>query len=336
MSTLGVKELLEAGVHFGHQTRRWNPQMKPYIFEARNGIHVINLNQTTTLLEEALQFLSKIVGKGGKVLFVGTKKQAQAATKEAASACGQPYVTERWLGGMMTNLKTIKKSLKRLQEIEKMEEDGTLGDFGKKEQSMLRREAARMHRNLDGIRHMEKYPDAIFIVDLKREHNAVSEARKLNIPIVAIVDTNCDPTQATHPIPGNDDSIRSIRVILAAIQEKLQVSRVEQQAQTADSAEKEKAVEPVVPLSETASAVTPPPVEEKPEPSAAPSVVATPPVEKTPEPVTPSVVVPPPVEEAPEPVTPSVVAPPPAEVAPQPAAPAETPSATDATDPETK
>ena len=169
MSQIGVKELLEAGVHFGHQTRRWNPQMKPYIFEARNGIHVIDLNQTTTLLDEAITFLSKIVSKGGNVLFVGTKKQAQAATKETAQACGQPFVTERWLGGMMTNLKTIKKSLKRLNEIEKMEKDGSLSDYGKKEQSMLRREASRMFRNLDGIRHLDKSPDAIFIIDLKRE-----------------------------------------------------------------------------------------------------------------------------------------------------------------------
>ncbi len=269
MSQIGVKELLEAGVHFGHQTRRWNPQMKPYIFEARNGIHVINLNQTATLLKEAVDFLSKIVSKGGKVLFVGTKKQAQAATKEAATACGQPYVTERWLGGMMTNLKTIKKSLKRLQEIEKMEEDGTLNDYGKKEQSMLRREASRMHRNLDGIRHMDKYPDAIFIIDLKREHNAVAEAQKLNIPIVAIVDTNCDPTQASHPIPGNDDSIRSIRVILSAIQEKLQASRSERQASTADSEEKAAATEDAAPATEEPAAeatpavapVAPPPVE---------------------------------------------------------------------------
>jgi small subunit ribosomal protein S2 len=261
VSQLGVKELLEAGVHFGHQTRRWNPQMKPYIFEARNGIHVINLNQTTTLLQEATDFLSKIVAKGGKVLFVGTKKQAQAATKEAATACGQPYVTERWLGGMMTNLKTIKKSLKRLQEIEKMEEDGSLNDYGKKEQSMLRREASRMHRNLDGIRHMDKYPDAIFIIDLKREHNAVAEARKLNIPIVAIVDTNCDPTLSTHPIPGNDDSIRSIRVILTAIQEKLQLSRSERQASTAESTEKAAATETAEVETPAVAPVTPPPSE---------------------------------------------------------------------------
>lgn len=267
MSQIGVKELLEAGVHFGHQTRRWNPAMKPFIFEARNGIHVINLNQTATLLQEAIDFLSKKVANGGQVLFVGTKKQAQAATKEVASACGQHYVTERWLGGMMTNLKTIKKSLKRLQEIEKMEQDGTLSDYGKKEQSMLRREASRLHRNLDGIRHMDKYPDAIFIVDLKREHNAVAEARKLRIPIVALVDTNCDPTQVDYPIPGNDDSIRSIRVVLAAIQEKLQGSRKERQASTPDSEEKAEAAaaEEAAPA---VAPVAPPPVEAAPEPAA--------------------------------------------------------------------
>ena len=241
--------------------------MKPFIFEARNGIHVINLNQTATLLQEAIDFLSKKVANGGQVLFVGTKKQAQAATKEVASACGQHYVTERWLGGMMTNLKTIKKSLKRLQEIEKMEQDGTLNDYGKKEQSMLRREASRLHRNLDGIRHMDKYPDAIFIVDLKREHNAVAEARKLRIPIVALVDTNCDPTQVDYPIPGNDDSIRSIRVVLAAIQEKLQGSRKERQVSTPDSEEKAEAAaaEAAAPA---VAPVAPPPVEAAPEPAA--------------------------------------------------------------------
>jgi small subunit ribosomal protein S2 len=272
VSQIGVKELLEAGVHFGHQTRRWNPQMKPYIFEARNGIHVINLNQTATLLQEAIDFLSKTVANGGHVLFVGTKKQAQAATKEVASGCGQHYVTERWLGGMMTNLKTIKKSLKRLQEIEKMEEDGTLNDYGKKEQSMLRREASRLHRNLDGIRHMDKYPDAIFIVDLKREHNAVAEARKLRIPIVALVDTNCDPTLVDYPIPGNDDSIRSIRVILAAIQEKLAGSRKERQASTPDSEEKAEAAAAETATTEAAAPavapVAPPAAEAAPEPAA--------------------------------------------------------------------
>jgi len=272
VSQIGVKELLEAGVHFGHQTRRWNPQMKPYIFEARNGIHVINLNQTATLLQEAIDFLSKTVANGGHVLFVGTKKQAQAATKEVASGCGQHYVTERWLGGMMTNLKTIKKSLKRLQEIEKMEEDGTLNDYGKKEQSMLRREASRLHRNLDGIRHMDKYPDAIFIIDLKREHNAVAEARKLRIPIVALVDTNCDPTLVDYPIPGNDDSIRSIRVILAAIQEKLAGSRKERQASTPDSEEKAEAAAAETATTDEATPevapVAPPAAEVAPEPAA--------------------------------------------------------------------
>jgi small subunit ribosomal protein S2 len=273
MSQLGVKELLEAGVHFGHQTRRWNPQMKPYIFEARNGIHVIDLNQTATLLQEAITFLSKVVSKGGNILFVGTKKQAQAATKETAQACGQAFVTERWLGGMMTNLKTIKKSLKRLNEIEKMEKDGSLSDYGKKEQSMLRREASRMFRNLDGIRHLDKSPDAIFIVDLKREHNAVAEARKLRIPIVAIVDTNCDPTLVTHPIPGNDDSIRSIRLILSAIQEKLQGSRPQAPADAGqEESTAEDQADPSVPP------VAPPPVEAAPIEAAAAPVVAPEPV----------------------------------------------------------
>ena len=193
MLNIGIKELLEAGVHFGHQTRRWNPKMKRFIFEARNGIHIIDLSQTLNQLEEACKYLDQTIRKGGKVLFVGTKKQAQAAIKETAVSTGQLFITERWLGGTLTNLKTIKRSLNRLKEIEKMEEDGSIQAYVKQEQSMLRREAARIHKNLDGIRKMEKYPDVMFVVDVKREHNAVAEARKLKIPIVALIDTNADP-----------------------------------------------------------------------------------------------------------------------------------------------
>jgi small subunit ribosomal protein S2 len=215
--SIGVKELLESGVHFGHQTRRWNPKMKPFIYDARNGIHIIDLSKTLTRLEAACDFLSETVRRGGKVLFVGTKKQAQQAVKETAKECGQFYVTERWLGGTLTNFNTIKRSIARLKEIEKWETDGTLGAYGKQEQAMIRREAARLHKYFDGIRTMERPAATMFVVDIKREHNAVAEARRLKIPVVAVVDTNCDPDLVDYPIPGNDDAIRSVRMILATI-----------------------------------------------------------------------------------------------------------------------
>ncbi len=227
VTEIDIKELLEAGVHFGHQTRRWNPKMKRFIFDARNGIHVIDLTKTIQHLREACSFLTQTILANGKVLFVGTKKQAQAAVKETAGVANQPFVTERWLGGTLTNLKTVKKSLKRLQEIEAMEADGRMSGYGKKEQAMLRREAGRLHRNLDGIRSMDDFPQALFIVDLKREHNAVAEALRLKIPIVAVVDTNCDPDQANYPIPANDDSIRSLRLILNTVSECLAKARSE-------------------------------------------------------------------------------------------------------------
>ena len=217
MLSIGIKELLDSGVHFGHQTRRWNPKMKPFIFDARNGIHIIDLSKTLAQLEAACDFLTTTVRKGGKVLFVGTKKQAQQAIKEIARECGQFYVTERWLGGTMTNFNTLKKSIARLKEIEKMDTDGTLAKYGKQEQAVIRREAARLQKYFDGIRAMDRIPATIFVVDIKREHNAVAEARKLKVPVVAIVDTNCDPDLVDFPIAGNDDAIRSVRMILATI-----------------------------------------------------------------------------------------------------------------------
>jgi small subunit ribosomal protein S2 len=191
--------------------------MKPFIFDARNGIHIIDLSKTLAQLEAACDFLSEAVRKGGKVLFVGTKKQAQQTIKETAKDCNQYYVTERWLGGTLTNFNTIKRSIARLKEIEKWEGDGTLNAYGKQEQSMIRREAARMHKFFDGIRAMERPPAAMFVVDIKREHNAVAEARRLKIPVVAVVDTNCDPDLVTYPIAGNDDAIRSVRMLLATV-----------------------------------------------------------------------------------------------------------------------
>jgi small subunit ribosomal protein S2 len=215
--SIGIKELLDSGVHFGHQTKRWNPKMKPFIFDARNGIHIIDLSKTLSQLEEACEFLAKTVRKGGKVIFVGTKKQAQQCVKDTAKECGQFYVVERWLGGTLTNFNTIKTSIKRLKEIEKMDADGSLAQYGKQEQAVIRREEARLHKYFDGIRAMDKHPAAMFVVDIKREHNAVAEARKLKIPLVALVDTNCDPDLADYPIAANDDAIRSVRMIMATI-----------------------------------------------------------------------------------------------------------------------
>lgn len=191
--------------------------MKPFIFDARNGIHIIDLSKTLVQLEAACDFLADTVRKGNKVLFVGTKKQAQQAVKETAKDCGQYFVTERWLGGTLTNFATIKRSIGRLKEIEKMETDGSISNYVKQEQSVLRREAARLHKYFDGIRAIDRMPGAMFVVDVKREHNAVAEARKLKVPIVAIVDTNCDPDLVDYPIAGNDDAIRSVRMILATV-----------------------------------------------------------------------------------------------------------------------
>jgi len=231
--SIGVQELLDAGVHFGHQTKRWNPKMKPFIFDARNGIHIIDLSKTAVQLEAACNFLSSTVAKGGRVLFVGTKKQAQLAVKETAVACNQFYSTERWLGGTLTNFQTVKRSIARLKEIEKMEADGSINQYVKQEQSMLRREAARQFKYFDGIRSMDKYPAVMFVVDIKREHNAVAEARRLKIPVVAIVDTNCDPELVDYPIAANDDAIRSVRLILATVGQVVQTAAAEYEARYA-------------------------------------------------------------------------------------------------------
>src|SRR5215204_6053281 len=225
--SIGVKELLEAGVHFGHQTKRWNPKMKQFIFDARNGIHIIDLSKTLNQLEAACTFLADTCRKGGQVLFVGTKKQAQEAVREAAKGCGQHYVTERWLGGTLTNFQTIKRSIGRMKQIEKMETDGSINNYVKQEQSMTRREHARQIKYFDGIRNMDKFPAAMFVVDVKREHNAVAEARRLKIPVVAIVDTNCNPDLVDWPIAGNDDAIRSVRVILSAVVQSIGEAKAE-------------------------------------------------------------------------------------------------------------
>ncbi len=255
MLSIGVKELLEAGVHFGHQTRRWNPKMKPFIFDARSGIHIIDLGKTLAQLETACDFLAGTVRKGGSVVFVGTKKQAQQAVRETAKECGQFYVTERWLGGTLTNFSTIKRSIERLKEIEKMETSGALAAYGKQEQSTIRREANRLHKYFDGIRTMDRLPAAMFVVDIKREHNAVAEARRLKIPIVAIVDTNCDPDLVNYPVAGNDDAIRSVRMILVTFGQAITQAKAEFEARHARRQ----------PIEESAVAMaTPPPAEAAP------------------------------------------------------------------------
>ena len=214
MSTELMTELLEAGVHFGHQTKRWNPKMKPYIFEKRNAIYLIDLGKTVTQLEKATEFLTKTAAGGGKVLFVGCKKQAQEAIKEAAQACNQFYVNQRWLGGTLTNLKTLRKSVARMKYIENLESQPEFSKMGKQEIAAVKREGAKLQRNLEGIRDMERLPDAIIIIDAVREEIAVAEAKRLGVPTVAIVDTNANPELISYPIAGNDDAIRSIRIIL--------------------------------------------------------------------------------------------------------------------------
>jgi small subunit ribosomal protein S2 len=209
-----VPELLEAGVHFGHQTKRWNPKMRPYIFEKRNQIYIINLDETVRQLQRATDFLQEVTKRGGKILFVGCKKQAQEAIKEAAQACGQFYVNQRWLGGTLTNLATIRKSIGRLKYIEEIEKSPEYKKMGKQELAALNREAAKLKRNLDGILEMSNLPDALIIIDTPREQNAVLEARRLGIPVVAVVDTNADPELIDYPIAGNDDAIRAIRIVL--------------------------------------------------------------------------------------------------------------------------
>ena len=217
MSIVSIKQLLEAGVHFGHHTRRWNPKMAEYIFTERNGIYIIDLQKTIKKFEEAYMFARDIASDGGTILFVGTKKQAADAIREEAERCGMYYVNVRWLGGMLTNYKTIRMSINRLASLEKMQEDGTFDLLPKKEVASLQKEMANLERNLGGIKNMDRLPSAIFIVDPRKEHNAVLEAKKLGIPVIAIVDTNCDPDDADYVIPGNDDAIRAIRLISSVI-----------------------------------------------------------------------------------------------------------------------
>ena len=217
MAVISMKKLLEVGVHFGHQTKRWNPKMAPYIFTARNGIYIIDLKKSSDKIDDAYAAMMDIVAKGGKVLFVGTKKQAQEAVQMEAERSGSFYVNSRWLGGTLTNFKTIQKRIRRLKELEKMEEDGTLELFTKKEAVLMMKEKAKLEKNLGGIKEMRRLPNALFVVDPKVEHNAVVEAKILGIPVFGIVDTNCDPDEVDYVIPANDDAIRAVKLIVAAM-----------------------------------------------------------------------------------------------------------------------
>lgn len=217
MSVVSMKQLLEAGVHFGHQTRRWNPKMAPYIFAKRNQIYIIDLSKTVKLINEAYDFVKEVVEEGKPILFVGTKKQAQESIKEEAIRAGEYYVNERWLGGMLTNYKTIETRIKRLFELEKMEENGTMELLTKKEKAILLGEKEKLERFLGGIKNMPELPGAIFVVDPKKEKIAVHEARKLGIPVIGVVDTNCDPDEIDYVIPGNDDAIRAVKLLTSVI-----------------------------------------------------------------------------------------------------------------------
>ena len=236
MSVISMKQLLEAGVHFGHQTRRWNPKMAEYIFAERNGIYIIDLQKTVKMVDEAYAAICSCIADGGEILFVGTKKQAQECIREEAERCGMYYVNQRWLGGMLTNFTTIKTRIARLKELEKMQEDGTFDVLPKKEVARLMHEMEKLEKNLGGIKEMKKIPDLMFVVDTRKEKIAVQEAHTLGIPIVAIVDTNCDPDEIDYVIPGNDDAIRAVKLIASKVADAVLESKQGEQ-ENAEAAE---------------------------------------------------------------------------------------------------
>ena len=246
MAVISMKQLLEAGVHFGHQTRRWNPKMAQYIFTERNGIHIIDLQKTVKKVNEAYLFARDIVADGGEILFVGTKKQAQSSIKEEAERCGMPFVNARWLGGMLTNFTTIRKRIGRLAQLRKMEADGTFDMLPKKEVIKLQGEIDKLEKFLGGIKEMHKIPGAIFIVDPRKERIAVAEAKKLNIPIIAIVDTNCDPDEVDAVIPGNDDAIRAVKLISEVIANAVIEARQGEQGSAAQEDVAEEVAEEII------------------------------------------------------------------------------------------
>jgi len=234
LAGIALKDLLEAGVHFGHQTKRWNPKMKQYIFGERNGIYIIDLAKTAKLFREAEQFASNLAADGRTILFVGTKRQAQDAVAEEAQRCGMYFVNQRWLGGLLTNFTTIQRSLARLRDLEAMETDGRYESLSKKEISQLEKEKKKLQKNLEGIRHMSRLPDALFVVDTRKEKIAVDEARKLKIPVIGVVDTNCDPDEVDYVIPGNDDALRAIRLFASKIADAVSSGRGMRESAHAD------------------------------------------------------------------------------------------------------
>ena len=238
MSSVSMKQLLEAGVHFGHQTRRWNPKMAKYIFTERNGIYIIDLQKTVKMLDTAYDFIRDVSAEGGEILFVGTKKQAQEAIKEEAERCGMHYVNARWLGGMLTNYRTIKTRIARLEQLNKMKEDGTFDLLPKKEVVKLKLEIEKLEKFMGGIKNMKKLPGALFVVDPRKEKIAVAEAKKLGIPVVAIVDTNCDPDDVDYVIPGNDDAIRAVKLIAGCMANAIIEGRQGEDAESAEEADK--------------------------------------------------------------------------------------------------
>ncbi len=242
MAQVTIKQLLEAGVHFGHQTQRWNPKMKKYIFGERNGIYIINLEITLSCLEKALNFLKQITAEGKEILMVGTKRQAQEPIKEAAERSGMPYVQQRWLGGMLTNFETVRKSVARLEQIDKMEQEGSFAFVTKKEVGMLKKEREKLVKNLSGIRKMRRLPGALFVIDSKKEEIGIKEAIKLGIPVVAVLDTNCDPDLVDYPIPGNDDAIRAVKLFCELAAQTIKDGREQlKNAQAAEDAAQEEA-----------------------------------------------------------------------------------------------
>jgi small subunit ribosomal protein S2 len=250
MAVVTMKQLLESGVHFGHQTKRWNPKMKRYILTERNGIYIIDLQQTLSYIDRAYDFVKETVAHGGTVLFIGTKKQAQEAIEEQAARVGMPYVKERWLGGMLTNFSTVYKRLQRLKELEEIELTGGTEVRTKKEQLVLSREKAKLERTLSGIRDMTRIPSAVWVVDTKKEHIAVGEARKLGIPVVAILDTNCDPDEVEYPIPGNDDAIRSATLLTRVVADAVAAGLMSRAGASADADAKPEALTGAEPLPE--------------------------------------------------------------------------------------
>lgn len=234
LAGISLKDLLEAGVHFGHQTKRWNPKMKQFIFGERNGIYIIDLAKTAKLFREAEQFVSNLAADGRTILFVGTKRQAQDAVAEEAQRCGMYFVNQRWLGGLLTNFTTIQRSLARLRDLEAMETDGRYESLSKKEISQLEKEKKKLQKNLEGIRHMSRLPDALFVVDTRKEKIAVDEARKLKIPVIGVVDTNCDPDEVDYVIPGNDDALRAIRLFASKIADAVSSGRGMRESAHAD------------------------------------------------------------------------------------------------------